>query len=444
MFQQDFGVEEFRARRRRMCDAAGPGAWILVPGAPGRQGNDGFRQYNEFYYLCGVEVPHAYLLVNSANAKTTLFLPRESLAKPQEEGEPVHADNADYVKGATGVDAAAGLELLPQHVQRASAIYLPFEELEDRSVSRDTLRNWYQGVMADPLDGRLTRSAHIVDVVRRRYPQIEVRNLSPIVDELRLIKSPREIEMLRRAGHLTAVGVNEAMRSTRSGVMEYQLDAVLRYHFLAGGAMDRGYFSLIPSGANIFHGHYHANRHELKDGDWLLCDAAPDYGYYTSDIGRMWPVNGKYSPRQRALYGYVVEYHKALLARIRPGRMLTEIALEAAEAMRPVFERWEFGSGDDRASAALMFEFRGHLSHCVGMAVHDGGLHHTRPLAPGVVFSVDPTLLDRERKLYVRVEDTVAVTETGIENLTAEAPLELDDVEKMMRGKGLLQAFPPA
>ncbi len=269
------------------------------------------------------------------------------------------------------------------------------------------------------------------------------------MDELRSVKSPAELARLRHAGRLTAEGIREAMRSTAPGVYEYQLDAVMRYHFIAGGGSDRAYNSIIATGTNILYPHYNAVNQRLEDGDWLLGDSAADYRYYVSDIGRMWPVNGVYSADQRSLYGYVVEYHKTLLACIRPGRMYTDVHEEAAERMRPVYAAWEFCTPVLRELAALLFEFTGHISHAVGLNCHEGlslfgrGNHYQRPFEPGMVFSVDPTIDSKPHRTYVRVEDTVAVTEEGVEILTAAAPLELDDVEDLMCEDGMLQTFPP-
>jgi len=172
-------------------------------------------------------------------------------------------------------------------------------------------------------------------------------------------------------------------------------------------------------------------------------DCAPDYAYYTSDIGRMWPVNGTYSPVQRELYGFVVEYHKVLLARLGPGKTSDEVLAEAAEAMRKVLERWSFSKDIHRQAAERMFEFKGHLSHPVGMSVHDVGNYRAEPLKPGIVFSVDPQMWIPEEETYIRCEDTIAITPEGIENLTSAAPLELDEVEKVVGAGGMLQAYPP-
>lgn len=442
MYQTDFTPEELRARRSKLCAAMAPGAVALLQGAPGPKGSDTFYQDSDFYYLSGLETPRAYLLIDGASGRTTAFLPHRSQVEQQSPRPVACVETAELVCHQTGLDAALGWEDLGRFLSRAGVVYVPFEDGEGRTVSRHDVHSWAAALAADPWDARRTRAAQFVATITSRFPRLEARNLTPLMEELRLIKSPAEIALLRRAGRLTAAGVIEAMRSTAPGVLEYQLDAVMMYHYLAGGARDRGYHAIIAGGENAFYGHYSANDQPLLDGDLVLVDCAPDYHNYTSDIGRMWPVNGTYSPVQRAIYGFVVEYHKVLLELIRPGQMVAELHAEAAARMREVLARWSFDRPSHRQAAEAMFDFRGHLSHCVGLTVHDGGLHYARPLEPGMVFSVDPQFLLPAERLYYRVEDTVVVTEAGLENLTAEAPLELDEVEAMMRQPGLLQAFP--
>lgn len=444
MLEDGLSPDEFKTRRNRLCERIGKQGLILLHGAPCPKGSSIFEQYNDFCYLSGLEVPHAYLLIDGKSGRTTAYLPHKSQLDVQTPAEPFCAETAEWVCSQTGLDTVRGLEMLGRALENATLVYTPMEDGETRSVNRHHGRSWAGIQAADPWDTRLTRSAQFVDTLRRRFPRIEVRDLSDHMDELRLIKSPAEIALLRRAGKLCAMGVVEAMRCTRPGVMEYQLDAVMRYHYLAGGAADAGYHAIVASGPNIWYGHYSANNRRMEDGDWVLCDCAPDYRHYTSDIGRMWPVNGTYTPWQRALYGFVVEYHKALLAAIRPGRMVEEIHLEVAGQMAKRLETWPFATESQRQGARKMLDFRGHISHCVGLSVHDGGLHYGRPLAERMVFSVDPSCWIGEEKVYVRCEDTIVVTANGIENLTSDAPLDLDATEAMIGQRGILQAFPPA
>ena len=167
------------------------------------------------------------------------------------------------------------------------------------------------------------------------------------------MKSPREIALIRRASQLAGRGLIEAMKSTRPGAFEYQLDAVARYVFLAGGARLEGYRSITASGTdNIWNMHYYRNTAQLKDGDLVLMDFAPEYRYYTSDIARVWPVNGKYSPEQRELLQFVLDYRNAIMKRIRPGVTPRAIRDEAKAAMERRLPTHQVLEADLRAGGA--------------------------------------------------------------------------------------------
>lgn len=442
MYQTHFSREEFRARREKVYEAIGPQAVALVRGGAKNPDHGPFWQDKDLYYLCGVEVPHAYLLMDGTSRVSTLFLAHQSDRQRENEGEILCAENAELGQQLTGIEHVLGIELLAQHLEKVRVLYTPMRQGEGPATSSDTLWRAQQEVVSDPWDGRPDRTRHFIATLHERCPAAEVRDLSPVLDDLRLIKSEQERVLLRQAGKLSALGVIEAMRSTRPGVFEYQLDAVMRYHYLVNGARDKGYHPIIAGGANAWYGHYSANNCPLQDGDLVLVDCAPDYGYYTSDIGRMWPVNGVYSPLQRELYGFIVEYHKVLLSLIRPGLTDVQIQAEAAQKMAHVVEKTTFSRAIYEAAARRALAFPYHMSHCVGMAVHDVGHYRGKPLRPGMVFALDPMMWVPEEKRYIRVEDTVVVTQDGIENLTADAPLELDAVEALMREPGLLERFP--
>ena len=432
MFQTDFPIEEFQARRERIYEAIGPDAVALLRGSAKSGGHDLFRQNNDFYYLCGVEVPHAYLLLDGKNRTSALYLAHQSKRLKEQEGEILSAENADRAQALTGVERVLPIESLAQALEHVRVLHTPARQGEGPGMSQDTLWRAQQEVASDSWDGRPDRTRHFIALLGERCPVAEIRDLSDALAELRLIKSEREIALMREAGRLSALGVTEAMRCTKPGVMEYQLDAVMRYHYLVNGARDAAYRAIVAGGANAWYGHYSANNCPLLDGDLVLADSAPDYHYYTSDIGRMWPVNGVYSPVQRELYGFMVEYHKVLLHLSRPGVTGAQIRQEAAEQMKEVLERTPFSKGIYETAARRALEFPYHLSHCVGMAVHDVGHYRGNELRPGTVFAVDPQMWIPEERLYIRVEDTVVVTQDGIENLTCDAPLELDEVEALM------------
>ncbi len=443
LYQSDFPPDEFTARRANVFDQIGEAASALVQGAPQLRGFGSFRQNNSMYYLCGIAVPRSYLLLDGRSRKTTLFLPPRNEGLERSEGKVLSSEDVELAGRLTGIDDIQPLESLTDYLASATVVFTPFAPAEEAQMSRDTLRGAQRSVAADPWDGRPSRRQHFRELLKQRHPKIEIKDLSPILDGLRLIKSRREIELLRRAGQLSALALIEAMRCTEPGVMEYELGAAASYTYLINGARGAGYRAIIAGGANAWLGHYFHNNDVLKDGDLLLMDQAPDVSYYTSDMGRMWPVNGKYSEVQRELYGYIVEYHKTVLALVRPGVTADEIHREAARKMEKVIERTKFSKPVYEKAARATLTFRGHLSHPVGMAVHDVGSYREGPLRAGMVFAVDPQMWIPEEKRYIRIEDTVVVTADGVENFTGFAPIELDDVERLMKEEGLLQ-FRPA
>jgi Xaa-Pro aminopeptidase len=439
---EGFPADEFSARRARVLDAIGPRAHALLQGAGPVRGFEVFRQTNEFHYLTGLDVPQCYLLLDGSRRSASVYLPSRG-TRPASEGATLGSEDVAELRELTGVDEVYGLDALASHVSEASVVFTPHSPAEGRRSSRDELLRSAKAIAADPWDNDPPREEKFIRALRDRVPHLEIRDLSPILDNLRLIKSPREVGAMRKAGSLSARAVMEAMRSTQPGVKEYQLGAIAEYLFHLEGAQGTGYRAIIAGGRNIWYSHYFLNNCPLLDGDLVLMDYAPDIDNYTSDIGRMWPVNGVYSPQQRELYGFIVTYHKAVLKRIRPGVLPRQVLREAAEEMRPVIEATAFSKPVYKAAAKRCLDFQGHLSHPVGMAVHDVGNYFNRPFEPGITITVDPQMWIPEENLYIRVEDSVAITGTGVEVLTGAAPLELDDVEELMRDEGMLQMYPP-
>jgi Xaa-Pro aminopeptidase len=450
--QTHFPPEEFKARWAKLYAQIGDRAVAIVQGVSLARGFNFPRQSNEFYYLSGIETPGAYLLLDGRTRKTTLFLPPRNERLERSEGKVLSAEDAELVKKLTGVDAVASVKTMGEEwlgeLMKAPApvIYTLFSPAEGSAESRYELNNANAAIAADYWDGRLSREAHFVGLLRTRAPRAEVKDLTPILDGMRSVKSPLEIDLIRRASQLAGLGILEAIKSTKAGLYEYQLDAAARYIFLAGGARLEGYRSITAAGtANIWNGHYYRNNAQLKDGDLVLMDFAPDYGYYTSDVTRMWPVNGKYSPTQRELLQFVLEYRNAVLKLIRPGITTKAIYDQARIAMEPVLQRTKFSKQVYEQAARKMLETGGGtLSHPVGLAVHDDGPYNRDVLKVGHVFSIDPQLWVPEETLYIRYEDVIVITETGYENFTEFLPTELNDLEKLVGQGGIGLKLQPA
>ena len=443
-FQTDFSGAEFIARRKRVMEGMRGQGIALIAGAGEVPGFDPIRQSNDFYYLCGVEVPHAYLIIDAEKGRSTLYLSPRDEKHEASDGPTLCADDGNFCLQRNGVDEVRPISALADDLRGRPVIYLLRAWAEGQRQCQDTLRHMHKCINADPLNGRPSAEAHLLLKVSQLSPQAEIRDLSPVVFALRLIKSPAEVAVMRESGRLTALAATEVMRTIRPGIFEYQLAAVADYFYTIHGAQGAGYRPIIAAGANIWMMHYWRNNTQLKDGELVIFDYAPDYHYYTSDIGRMMPVNGRYSQLQRELYGFVLEYHKLLLALCRPGQTADEILAEAGARMRPIAESWDWSKPIYKAGALKLLESKRPLSHGVGLAIHEAAHWQAEKIQPGLVFTVDPELVIPEEKLYIRVEDTVVATATGIENLTAGAPLELDDVERTMQQSGILQVFPPA
>jgi Xaa-Pro aminopeptidase len=446
-YQSDFTAEELRSRRTRLALAIGEPAVAVVPGLGELASMGLFRQSNEFYYLTGLEVPRAYLTVEGGSGRSVLYLTHRDLDRERSEGIAMSVEHADLLRNLVGVDEVKPAEALaPDLAVRTyrpprPRVFVPMAPAEGAAQSRIEMTAAAARAISDPWDGGHVREKHLVSELRRRFPELDVEDLSPHLDRMRLVKSVREQELLREAGRLTADAAAEAMRSTAPGVTEYELAAVALLKFLLSGARGEAYRAIVATGTNAWHGHYFQLASPLHDGELVLYDYAPDFRYYTSDIGRMWPVSGTFSRAQRALYGYIVEYHQALLRLIKPGAFPKNILDAAAEEMRPVLERATFAEPYQARAARTTLEFRGHLSHPVGMAVHDVGEYRAGELEPGMVISVDPMFWIPEDRLYIRCEDTVLVTDDGVEVLTSGAPLGPDATEQMMRETGILQSL---
>ncbi|MCA9839115.1 MAG: aminopeptidase P N-terminal domain-containing protein [Trueperaceae bacterium] len=446
-------VQEYQKRRNRVFEAmnalqsadkqanADMGVAILQ-GEAKESSHTRFRQVNDLMYLCPIETPHSYLVLDGRDKSSHLFLPYQPLKGRDREEPLLTASDPDEVIKVTGVDEVHGLDALAGYLERVRHLYTPLRAGEGAMQSWDTLERAQQERSSDPWDGRLDRMRHFIKHLRERLPAASIHNLSGILDDLRLVKSEAEIALLRHAGRLSAFGLIEAMRATKAGVMEYQIDAIMRFVYLNNGARDVSYRAIIAGTKNAWYGHYNANDQVLNDGDLLLVDCGPDYKYYASDITRMWPVSGVYDPVQRQLYEFMVDYHKTFLRLLRPGVTAEQVRDEAREEMAAVVARTRFAKPIYQEAAQRALDFPYHLSHPVGMAVHDVGHYRGKVLKPGIVLTVDPQLIIPEERLYIRVEDTVVMTENGIENLTVDAPLELDDVEACMKEASILDRYP--
>lgn len=452
-FADDFPPEEFAARRAKVFDAIGADAIAVVQGAPSPEGYVSFRQSNEFYYLTGVEVPHAYVLLDGSSRRTTLFLPHRNEGRERGEGRMLSAEDEAFLTERAGFDAVEGIEMLTERLGRStrsvSFLYTPMAPAENLAESRDLGYRTIADIASDPWDGRTSREGHFVDLLQSRFPAFEIADLSPVLDEMRLIKSPNELALIRKATVLSGLALMEGMRSTEPGIREHELDALAKFIYYRNGAQGDAYYSLVAGGPNAYRPHYHAGRDALRADDMVLMDYAPDVRYYMSDVTRVWPVDGTFSPDQRDLYSFYLGAYRAILDHIGPGLTASEIMQRAADDMAEILERSSFSKQEYRVAAenfvsgyrARAQRSSASLGHWVGMATHDVGSDHG-PLRPGMVFTIEPALRVPEEEIYIRLEDLIIITEEGKEVVSDFVPMDVEGIEGLMKEEGILQRYP--
>src|SRR5437899_5312097 len=395
------------ARRRALLRRIGRGT-VLIPAAHERniekdyvQDND-FRQDNTFFYFTELETQDAWLVMTARgpdSLETVLFLPPRTPSQERWTGLRLGPDSvAVRLSGIAKVLPTDSLDIRLRRLRFANTpIYVPL--------------------------GPTTREERqIADIA---FSGADVRNLLPIVDSMRVVKDADEIARLRRAVEISVAGHVAAMRAARPGMYEYEMEAVLEVGFRGNGADRLGYPSIVGSGPNSTTLHYDVNRRRTENGDLVVIDAAAEWGQYTADVTRTFPVNGKFTPRQKAIYDLVLGAQRAAFDAIRPGITIRELDGIARAYMRAhsgtlCGER----TCDDR-------EFFNHgLGHPIGMDVHDVGF--TRPLEPGMVITLEPGIYLQSEKLGVRIEDDVLVTAQGAEWLSDGAPRTTDAIERVM------------
>ena len=442
-----FPAEEFSARRAKVIEKIGDAVAILQ-GTTERPGEQPLRQNNQFFYLTGVVEPRALVTIDGRTKKTTLYLqPRNERREQRMLGPGLYP--GPEAAAATGIDEVRPREeftaAMAAFARDGRSLYTPSRpEVLGEASSSDPAALW-RATKADPWDGRVSREEQFQARLKAAAPQSAIADLDPIVDALRAIKSPREIAVIREATRITGLGIMEAMRDARPGMKEYELQADAEFVFKKWGAYGPSYFALIATGPNTFYSHYHKNTAALKDGDLVQFDYAPDYKYYQSDVTRVFPANGRFTPRQRESYTIYLKLYQAVMTSIKVHASAQDILKDAVVKMDAIMAGFTFADPRIKDAAAVFVENyrrsstapRASLGHWVGMEVHDvsGGPRPT--YEPGMIFTIEPAMQIVDEHLGLRLEDMILITDTGYENLSAFVPVEIDAIEKLMREPGL-------
>ena len=450
-FTDAFPPEEFAARRGRVIAQIGDGVAVLQ-GTTERRGESPLRQSNQFFYLTGVTEPRAFLIIDGKSRKTTLFLTPATPRRVRAIGP--YLDVNEESRRTTGVDALEPRDAFTAAVAKIAAekraVFTPLKPEVLGSESASDVVAFLRATKEDPWDGHVGRDETFIAKLRAAAPDCEFKDLDPILDALRAVKSPREIAVIREATRLTGLAIMEAMRDAEPGMFEYELEAAAQYVYKRGGAHGESYFPLIANGRNMPYTHYHKNRDRLRKGDLVQFDWAPDIANYTSDVTRVFPADGKFTPRQREFYVIYLRLYQALMTSIRVHATARAVMDTAVVKMDKIMAEYKFTDPKIRETAeGFVNRYRANpnppagapagprsLGHSVGMEVHDVR-NPTTTLEPGYVFTIEPQMTMEGGELSARLEDMILITETGYENLSAFVPVEIADIEKLMAQPGL-------
>ncbi|HEV8486174.1 MAG TPA: aminopeptidase P N-terminal domain-containing protein [Blastocatellia bacterium] len=442
LFTNIFPPEEFTARRAKVMEQIGDGVAILQ-GTTERPGEQPLRQSNQFYYLCGVVEPRSILVIDGKVKRSTLYLYAGAERRERMFGSAMYPGDA-AVK-ATGIEAVLARDEFPKALQafarEGRALYTPFRPEVLGNASSSDVVGHARATRDDPWDGRQSREEVFIQKLKALGPQVNVQNLDPMLDAMRAFKSIREIAIIREATRITCLGIMEAMRDARPGMFEYELQADAEFVFKRYGAQGAAYFALIATGPNTLYSHYHKNTAQLQDGELVQFDYAPDYKYYVSDVTRVFPANGRFTPRQREFYTIYLRLYQALMTSIRVHVTSANIIKDAVVKMDAVMASFRFTDPKIKEAATRFVERyragRGNsLGHTIGMEVHDVQLP-TQTLEPGQLFTIEPAMTIPDEHIGIRLEDVILMTATGYENLSSFLPVEIADIEKLMAEPGL-------
>jgi Xaa-Pro aminopeptidase len=449
------GADEFARRRAALLSTLSAGVLVVTGSPPPAHDYLPFAQDHNFRYLTGITEPGAaYIAVKTGvRVEEFLFVQPRDPAREAREGARL---------GPDGASARVQIPALP------ATRFVAF--LDSVVGAHGVVHVTAMPPRAPRPDANLSHAEQLLARLQDRQPAAEFRSVADRLRQLRARKSAAELDRIRRAVHISALAHREAMRATAPGMNEFEIRALHEYTYLRNGAEGPAYGSIVGSGPNATVLHYGAADRFMEDGELLLVDAAASYGGYAADITRTFPVNGRFSPEQRAVYEVVLAAHEAAAALIRRGATWAELQEAANRELREGMARMGLIDGPDathdcgtRSSPATCPQFRlfymHGLGHGVGLAVHDPDVSELDGFQPGSAVTIEPgiyvradtfdhlpdtpanrAMAERLRPAFrkfvgigVRIEDVYIFDESGVERASAGAPREIDEIEALMR-----------
>jgi len=457
--------EDLKARRARAMDKLGPDAiavfWSAPPRVYSNDVNYEYRQESNLLYLTGIDQEDTTLVLMPGNgSKREILFVRE--ADPRREHWQGHTLTPAEAAAASGIETVFTANLFEPFMagvlsgQRTPGLSQPdeakafFDALGQGRATLALLLEPQRNLSDDPGPAR-----QFAAKMRDRFLGLQVKDATPVLAELRQIKTPYEQAVLRQSVVISTEAHKAGMRAAAPGKWEYQVEAAIEQVYLSNGAMSWGYPSIVGSGPNATILHYEKSSRQMQNGDLLLVDAAANYEALTGDITRTYPVNGHFTQAQRDIYQIVFAAQEAGIKAANIGAQPDDVQKACDDVLRAGMVK--LGLVTDPAGRQFKIWATHGVTHWIGMDVHDVGVRG-KPLAAGMAFTIEPGIYIREQALNdlektpenaafiekvrplvarykdigVRIEDSFLLLQTGVENLSAGLPRTVEDVERFL------------
>lgn len=386
-------------------------------------GHRSFWQASDIFYLTGVDQEETILVVFPdsfhAHHREILFVKETSESIAIWEGAKLTKEQGRERTGISTIYWLTDFErVLRSVLSEATAVYLNSNEHTRAHIEVET------------------REMRFSKWFKEHFPHYKIERSAPIMHRIRAVKNGEELGQMQKSMDITRAGFERVMKFVRPGVMEYEVEAEYIHEFMRHGSRGTGYTPIIASGASACVLHYIDNDKACKDGDLLLMDIGAEYGYYNADMTRCIPVNGRFSPRQKEVYNAVLRVMKGSKALLKPGVFLHEYHKEVGELMTKELVELRLISMEEVKAQrpewpAYKKYFMHGTSHFLGLDVHDVG-DWSLPIEIGNVFTVEPGIYIREEGLGIRIENNLVITATGNDDMFAQFPIEVEEIEEVM------------
>ncbi len=366
-----------------------------------------FLQNNNFLYLTGLEIPNAILILSKEKEKNVcmLFIERGIPEREVWEGKKMTTEESKQISGIEKI------------------LYL--DEF-DRIISFALLNKkkcFINGIQTS-LNSVLNKQQNFIKQVRDKFPKLLFDDISEIILPLRTVKNGWEIKQLQKAIDITGTGIKSIIKKAKPGMMEYELEAILQYEITRKGLRHMGFKPIIASGGNAATLHYEQNNSSIGKNDLVLLDVGAACNNYCADISRTFPVSGKFTKRQKAVYKEVLDVNKTIIQMVKPGVSLPDLNKKTIELISNSLLRLKLIKDKKDYKKYYMHS----VSHHLGMDAHDIGKRDS-VLEAGNVITVEPGIYIPEEKIGVRIEDDILVTKDGYKNLSKKIPKEIEELE---------------